>query len=72
MKKIIKLINNERINSAVLSNKANNCVGGGVDYCAKEDRASCSAYADDTCTYDYYSYNCYGISTEDACYIDSE
>lgn len=86
MKKTVKLINNERINYAILSNKANGCIGGALDicdridvskcdtyaydYCTKEDRASCDAGAKDICTYDYDSHNCSGPGAEDDCYID--
>lgn len=46
--KFIKLINNERINVRIASEKA--CV---TDVCAVEDRAFCTSYASDVCVKDY-------------------
>ena len=50
MKRFIKLINNERINSRIQSKKADaTCSVGADDYCGQYDQAACTAYALDKC-----------------------
>ena len=63
-KKLIKLINNERVNQNIKSSKANEndpicgedmafCKADSVDTCAYIDNAACSTYANDQCNKDY-------------------
>ena len=56
-KKLIKLINNERTNSAIKSQKAvddnASCKADSFDLCTSVDYAACSTYATDQCTKDY-------------------
>ena len=50
MKKFIKLINNERNNHSIHSQKADVvCTGSSHDYCGEFDQAACTAYALDKC-----------------------
>ena len=50
MKKFIKLVNNERINSKIQSQKATAyCSVGAEDHCGEFDQAACTAYALDKC-----------------------
>lgn len=55
MKKIIKLINNERMNNRVTSAKASgsSCTGTATDFCSSIDNAFCSVGAVDLCVKDY-------------------
>ena len=56
MKKIIKLINDERLNASIQSQKADNnadCSEGANDVCYYIDSAGCSTYANDVCNKDY-------------------
>ena len=67
MKKVIKLINNERKNAQILSQKATGCItedecantsvdictGGATDACIFIDAAHCSHRATDDCIKDY-------------------
>jgi len=53
MKKILKLVNNERKNKKVMSIKAVGCDATSVDFCEIEDFAGCVIYAFDTCNKDY-------------------
>lgn len=56
MKKIIKLINDERLNASIQSQKADNnadCSEGANDVCYYIDNAGCSVYANDVCGKDY-------------------
>ena len=41
-KKVIKLINNERVNAKIASQKA--CSGGATDICVYQDNADCATY----------------------------
>ena len=50
-KKFIKLINNERVNANITSQKA--CSGGATDICTYDDNAHCTNYALDVCDKDY-------------------
>lgn len=58
-KKLIKLINNERINLSIKSQKAvelddnAHCKDDSVDICTYIDNAACSTYATDECSKDY-------------------
>ena len=58
-KKLIKLINNERINLSIKSQKAvepddnAHCKDDSVDICVYVDNAACSIYANDQCGKDY-------------------
>ena len=78
-KKLVKLINNERVNSKLVSEKAcstdasdycvyidmADCTTDALDHCYK-DYAACHEGADDVCTYNYdYSDNCIGVGVED-------
>ena len=57
MRKIIKLINNERINTRLLSKKAVEdnayCKADSIDICSIIDSAACYAYANDQCNKDH-------------------
>ena len=50
-KKIIKLINNEKIARKISSTKA--CDRHSDDICYEKDYASCTVYSIDICTLDY-------------------
>ena len=56
-KKLIKLINNERMNLSIKSKKAVDdnalCKPDSVDICTYIDNAACSTYATDECSKDY-------------------
>lgn len=56
-KMFIKLINNERTNLSIKSQKAAEdnafCKADSVDTCAHIDNAACSTYANDQCGKDY-------------------
>ena len=66
-KKLISLINNERINTAIHSAKASDvCTVGATDICyADENHAHCTTYAYDVCGKDYYACS---EKAEDVCY----
>ena len=72
MKKIINLINNERINTLIHSKKAVTdnaaCYNGAADICSYIDNDGCSIYAHDNCQKDYAS--CVGVESVDICSID--
>ncbi len=56
MKKVIKLINNERMNNKVTSVKADVtdiCAGTAIDICTLSDNATCTVGATDLCVKDY-------------------
>lgn len=57
MKKTIRLINDERRNTSILSQKAvhdyASCSDGANDVCYYIDNAGCSTYANDVCNKDY-------------------
>ena len=55
MKKIIKLINHERSNTAVVSKKALYCDSDSFDMCSKDDVSGCTSYSYDNCGKDYTS-----------------
>lgn len=62
-KRIIKMINNERLNSKIVSSKA--CSDGAKDICnVGYDFADCTAYAYDKCGKDYSA--CYN-GADDIC-----
>lgn len=66
-KKVLKLVNNERIFAEVTSAKA--CTVGAADTCYTADHAGCTTYALDTCKKDYAA--CYD-GAHDVCeYIDN-
>ena len=52
-KKVIKLINNERLNTRISSTKALGCYNGAEDTCKWVDDARCSNFAMDDCGKDY-------------------
>lgn len=58
MKKMIKLINSERINAKIESSKA--CASTSYDECSNVDEAHCSQYSYDRCGKDYAA--CYNNS----------
>lgn len=86
VKKIIKLINNERLKIKINSSKA--CDANSSDTCAPYyDNASCYVFAEDSCTkdyagcsegandicnYDYHSEYCIGPTAIDTCGTDIE
>lgn len=60
VKKMIKLINNERINPKITPRKANTCPSDlpcpdptSIDFCMRIDYAHCTLYAVDDCNKDY-------------------
>lgn len=62
-KRIIKMINNERLNSKIVSSKA--CSPGAEDHCnIGYDFAECTTYAYDECGKDYSA--CYN-GADDIC-----
>ncbi len=72
MKKIIKLINNERLDAKIESSKA--CVSTSHDVCNSSayDKAECSTYSYDQCGKDYaacynYGYDLCTVTDTDAC-----
>ena len=64
-KKIIKLINNERINPNISSEPA--CSWGATDKCSSIDRAECTLFATDVCNKDYSGCS---YKAHDECGID--
>lgn len=54
-KRFIKLINNERANFKILSEKAyvNTCAAGSLDVCDSKDFATCTVNSVDVCVKDY-------------------
>lgn len=52
-KKVIKLINNERLNTRISSMKGQGCYNGAEDICSWVDDARCSNFAYDKCGKDY-------------------
>ncbi len=70
MKKIVKLINNERNNKAMLSQKAQDkCDSTAHDYCPSIDYGICSLYATDVCSKRDYAGCAEGA--QDKCSIDT-
>ena len=68
IKKIIKLINNERIKPNVRMAKACTVVSGATDVCVYVDQEHCTTYAFDKCGKDY---NACSAGADDVCsYID--
>ena len=68
VKKVIKLVNNERTNSKLASQKA--CGAGSVDSCpVSYDYADCTTYAYDVCTKEDHA-GCYN-GADDVCTIDN-
>jgi len=53
MKKILKLVNNERKNKKVMPLKAVYCDATSIDFCEIEDFAGCAIYAYDSCNKDH-------------------
>ena len=64
-KKMIRLINNERINTKIASQKA--CSTGADDHCVYEDNAHCTTYAYDYCHKDYAACR---NGADDVCYAN--
>lgn len=69
-KKIIKLINNERINTKISSMKAAYCDNGAIDECTFVDNAQCSNFAYDDCGKDYSA--CYDGADDVCTNVDSD
>ena len=69
VKKIIKLVNNERTNSKLTSLKACGADATSIDTCVSLDNADCTNYALDRCTKDYAG--CYN-GADDTCYQDTD
>lgn len=55
MRKFIKLVNNERMNRRITSEKANTCIGTNQDVCASQsyDYAHCEVGSYDLCVKDF-------------------
>lgn len=53
MKKIVKLINNERMNRKITASKACESDPTATDICQKKDYADCTVYAFDACVKDH-------------------
>ena len=76
MKRIIKLINNERLAAKIQASKA--CVVGSYDYCTTNvDNGTCTQNSYDLCNKDHagctnYSYDNGSISDHQGCYTGSE
>lgn len=70
MKKLVKLINDERKINTILSQTAETCVSGARDVCLAIDHAKCSLYAYDFCSKKDYA----GCSegADDTCSIDTD
>lgn len=51
MKKLIKLINNERLNAKINASKG--CDSTSLDTCSSPDYGNCALYAQDQCGKDY-------------------
>lgn len=68
-KKVIKLINNERLNTKVVAAKS--CDSTSVDICSGNtyDKAQCSVYAYDDCGKDYAA--CYEGANDICANIDN-
>ncbi len=66
MKRMIKLINDERIKAGLASQKG--CTVGATDTCYSFDQADCTAKAYDACEKDYAG--CSGEETNDICSVD--
>ena len=64
-KKLIKLINGERINTRIASQKA--CTENATDICTHEDNAECAAFAYDYCHKDYAACR---NGADDVCYAN--
>ncbi|MBO5110836.1 MAG: hypothetical protein J6D21_08995 [Clostridia bacterium] len=64
-KKVIKLVNNERANSKLESQKA--CDSTSIDTCVYDDVGNCTNYALDKCTKDYGDCS---NGADDTCYMD--
>lgn len=60
VKKLIKLINSERVDRGVVSRKADECIGLSSDFCRLEDHATCTVNSYDVCGKDYAG--CYNYS----------
>lgn len=69
VKKMIKLINNERTNSKIVSSKA--CDETSTDICHRDgyDFAQCSVYSYDECYKDYSA--CYNHAADVCEFIDN-
>ena len=68
IKKILKLVNNERVNFKLVSRKA--CDSTSTDICPHIDYAACSSYAYDECSKEDYA-GCYQ-GADDICTYDAE
>ena len=67
-KKIIKLINNERINKRLLSAKSCEGDSTATDFCEFADNAQCTVYAYDNCGKDYAA--CYNGANDNCSQVD--
>lgn len=71
MKKIIKLINNERSKATILSKKAEECTTGSYDFCNYGvDVSNCTTNAYDYCGKDYTS--CREYAYDYCLYVDDD
>lgn len=71
VKKLIKLINNERNNRSVVPAKAEGCVGQSFDECRlNEDYARCTVNSYDACGKDYAG--CFDNSYDYCSYKDTD
>lgn len=60
VKKLVKLINNERNNRRIVSDMAQGCTIQSMDSCSYTDNARCTVNSYDVCTKDYAG--CYNYS----------
>ena len=66
MKRVIKLINSERLNAKIVSAKA--CETGSYDSCTYNDDADCKTFSYDRCGKDHAL--CYNYGYDYCSYID--
>ncbi len=70
VKRLIKLINDERKDGRLVSAKAQNCTGHSTDTCnLYVDNATCTINSYDVCGKDYAG--CYNYSYDYCAYIDN-
>ena len=70
VKKLIKLINSERIHRNIVSEKATDCSGYSTDICNVRDFATCTVNSYDVCGKDYAG--CYNNSYDYCSYKDTD
>ncbi len=68
VKKLVKLINDERNDRGIVSEKAEGCLGQSTDICTK-DYATCTVNSYDVCVKDHAG--CYNYSYDYCEYVDN-